>query len=109
MSYSSYSCPDPLQEKQNYYDEGWWDGIQYGLTMKDIDNDIFPEEEQSVLILIGDSFASAVYRTLYFQENGQQYYQKMFITCDGKQFLPGFIRYWMPHPIVPDNYTTTYK
>ena len=103
MSYNTYNCPDPLQEEQNLYDEGWCDGIQYGLTMKDINNDIFPDENQPVLILLNGFFVSATYRTIYFEENGEQYYQRTFITVDGKQFLAGFIRYWMPLPIVPND------
>ena len=103
MSYNNFSCPDPLIEQQNLYDNGWYDGIQYGLTMKDIENDIFPEENQLVLILVGSLFVSATYKTIHFVENGHPYYQREFITVDGKQFLPGFIRWWMPHPIIPDN------
>lgn len=103
MSYNNFSCPDPLMEEQNQYDNGWYDGIQYGLTMKDINNDIFPDENQPVLIYLNGIFISAVFRTLYFLENGEQYYQKMFITVDGKQFVPGYVRWWMPLPIIPDN------
>lgn len=111
MSYNTYSCPDPLQEEQNLYDQGWWDGIQYGLTMKDVNNDIFPDENQPVLIVLDGFFVSAIYRTLYFEENGEQYYQKVFVTVDGKRYVPGYIRWWMPLPIIPENnryYQTEY-
>lgn len=101
MSYQSISCPDPMWEAQNQYDAGWWDGVEYGLTMRDINNDILPEENQAVLLFINSIYIPATFKTLMFQENGQQYHQKMFVTYEGRQFLPGYVRWWMPLPIIP--------
>ena len=71
--------------------------------MRNINNDIFPDENQPVLIYFNGLFLSAVFRTLYFEENGEQFYQKTFITVDGKQYVPGYVRWWMPLPIIPEN------
>ena len=87
-------------EEQNIYDCGWYDGIEYGLTMKDCDQGILPEENQQVLIYLNGLFLQAVFQTLYYQKTG---YQKMFVTVSGRQFLPGYIKYWMPLPMFPLN------
>ena len=106
MSLATYSCPDPLQEEQNQYDNGWWDGVQYGLTMHDICNDIYPDENQPVLIYLNGLYISAIYRTVWYEQDGEKYYQTAFITVSGQQFYPGYVRYWMPLPMFPDNNIT---
>ena len=93
-------------EEQNQYDLGWYDGIQYGLTMHDICNDIYPDENQPVLIYINGLFLSAIYRTFSYEQDGEQCYQTAFVTVSGEVFYPGYVRFWMPLPMIPDNNKT---
>ena len=102
MSYQNISCPDPMQEEQNWYDNGWYDGVQFGLTMKDCDQGILPEENQDVLIWLNGIYIQAKFQTLCYQQlDGQFRTQKMFVTASGKEFIPGYVKYWMPLPMFP--------
>ena len=93
---------DPMMAEQNQYDAGWYDGIEFGLTMKDTNEGILPDDNEVVLIYMGGMFLEATFYPLWYQENGQWYCQRKFVTPEGRQFLPGFIRYWMPMPKFPE-------
>ena len=84
---------------QNQYDCGWYDGIEYGLTMKNVRDGYYPDNGQAVLLFLEQSkmFISANYI-----DDG---YQKYFITPDNKQFYIGYVNWWLPHPTFPNNNT----
>ena len=84
-------------EDQNIYDTGWYDGIEYALTWKDVNEGILPEDGQIVLIWLNDLILKCTFYSIWYDN----YYQKVFITDDGKQFLPGYVQYWIPFPMFP--------
>ena len=91
-----------MMEEQNIYDAGWYDGIEFGLTMKDVNQGIVPEDNQSVLIYVDNMFLPSVFYPICCQENNTQYNQRVFLLQNGQMLLPGYVRYWMPMPMLPE-------
>ena len=94
-----------MMEMQNQYDEGWYDGVEFGLTMKDVNEGILPQDNERVLVLVNGEYIKSTFYPIWFQENGINHCRRVFLQPDGQSYyVPGFIRYWMPMPRLPVSY-----